>query len=182
MSLSKGERTTMAGGIALLATGTGIGARGAVTSDVPQSLAGTCLVITALTTIVLTLAHHWVTDTRAERQELARSIGEAEAERRRFVALRGALEAESARSVSDLNEQRTKLAAQLFTERETMRKEFEDRRLQVAGDAFRIGAQMERAGMLKSDDPVPSNLIRLFPEQAPQPERERSRGHGVVGP
>ncbi|MEU5595727.1 hypothetical protein [Streptomyces sp. NPDC020298] len=182
MRLASGSRIILAGGATLLASGLGLGAIGVTGSDASRSLGGTCLVTAALTMIALTLIHHWVVDTSVVRRELVRSLGEVEAERRRYTALQGALEAEATRLTRDLNEERAAVTATLYAERAAMQKKFEEQRLQLAGEAFRTGVQMERSGMLKPDEPVPANLIQ-FPEHGQMSRSpERSREHGGVAP
>jgi hypothetical protein len=160
-------------------------AQGISRNDVPRSLGGTCLIVTAVTLIAMLLTHRWIVDTREERRSLALAQQEAEAERRKYFALQAALESEMGRLTRDMNADRHRIATTLVTEREKMHADFEERRLQVTTEAFRTGVQMERAGMLRPDEPVmPANLIR-FPGQGQPSQSEqhaRSREHGVVGP
>lgn len=181
MSLTNGMRTTAAAGIALLAGGLAAGGYGAAHSDLPRSLGGTCLIVTALTLIALVVIRTWIADASNERRELADARREADTERRKHFASQAALECEMTRLHRDMAVERARIAATLLAEREVMRAKFEGERLQVATEAFRTGVEMERAGMLKPDTPVPANLIP-FPQQHPQPEQERSREHGVVRP
>lgn len=183
MSPTGKTRTTAAAGAALLTGGLAVCGYGAIRSDLPPALGGTCLVVTALTLIALAIIRTWTRDAAAERRELAEARHEAEAERRKHFAGQAALECEMTRLNRDMAAERARIAATLIAEREAMRAELEERRLQITTEAFRTGVEMERAGMLRPDAPLPPNLIQ-FPRQKAehQPEREHSRDHGVVRP
>jgi hypothetical protein len=160
-------------------------AQGLMRRDVPRSLDGTGLTLTALTLIALTLIRSWIVDTRDERRALARAEQQAEAERRTYVAAKASLESEMGRLNHEMNLERARIAATLISERQKMRAEFEEERLQITTEAFRTGVEMERAGAFRRDEPaMPANLIQ-FPKQG-QPSQSaqhaRSREHGVVGP
>lgn len=181
MRLTGGTRATTTAGGALLTGGLAWVGYATVRSDLPRSLGGTCLVVVALFLIALALIHTWARDTSAERRELAEARREADAERRKHFAAQAALECEMTRLNRDMTVERARIAATLLAERDATRAALEEERLQIATDAFRTGVEMERAGMLKPDVPLPANLIP-FPGQGRAPERERSREHGVVGP
>lgn len=180
MNLTGNMRTMATVGAALLAGGLLVSARGVMHNDVPCSLGGTSLVVTALTLIALPVIRTWIGDTRDERRELADSRRQADAEQRRYFALQAALNGEMTRHNRDMALERARVAATLIAEREAMGKEFEERRLDEQKEAFQAGIDMERSWrMVKPDAPVPANLIQ-FPQQ--QPDQERSREHGVVRP
>lgn len=180
MNLTGNMRTTAGAGTALLAGGLLVSARGVMRSDVPCSLGGTSLIVAALTLIALAAIRTWISDTRDERRELADSRRQADAEQRRYFALQAALNGEMTRLNRDMALERARIAAKLIAEREAMRREFEERRLDEQKEAFQAGIDMERAWrMVKPETPVPANLIQ-FPQQ--QPDQERSREHGVVRP
>lgn len=185
MSPTVGTRITTAAGIALLAAGLALCAHGAVTSHGTNALAGAAVTFTALILIALIKIKRWVTDTNAERRDLARAQCAAEEERRRHVAAQGAMEAEQTRLRRDLNAERAQVAATLTVERAAMEAKFEKERFQIQTDAFKSGVLFERAGMLEPEAPIVGNLIQ-FPKQAAEAaatqQRERSREHGVVGP
>lgn len=182
MSLTGNTRTAVAGAV-LLAGGMTVCGYGAARGDLPAALGGTCLVVIAVTLLALAVIRTWITDAASERRELASARREADADRRKHFAGQAALECEMTRLNRDMAAERARIAATLIAEREAMRAELEERRLQITTEAFRTGVEMERAGMLRPDAPLPPNLIQ-FPRQKaePQPEREHSRGHGVVGP
>ncbi|BBC35208.1 hypothetical protein SGFS_065020 [Streptomyces graminofaciens] len=142
-------------------------------------MAGTSLVVTALTFIALVIIRGWIGDARDERRELAISRREADAQQRKYFALQALLECEATRLHHAVATEQAQNAATLIAEREAMHAELEEQRLQISTEAFRTGVEMERAGMLKPDAPIPANLIQ-FPDRSPG--REHSRGHGVVGP
>lgn len=147
------------------------------------SIGGTCLVMAALTLIVLTVIRRWVVDTREERRTLATATQQAQAEQTRYIAVQAALESERGRLTRDAAADRAHTAARLAAERKAMESEFEEQRARLAAESFRTGVEMERSGALKPQPHATGNLIR-FPRQQPDqaPERERSRGHNVVGP
>jgi hypothetical protein len=181
MRFTGGTKTTTAVGAALLAVGLPTVGYGVLRGDLPTSLGGTCLVATALVLIALALIRAWITNVAAERRELAEARREADAERRKHFAGQAALECEMTRLNRDMAAERARITHMLITERAAARAALEEERLQITTEAFRTGVEMERAGMLKPDAPLPANLIP-FPGQGRAPERERSREHGVVGP
>jgi hypothetical protein len=179
MNLTGNMRTTVAG-VALLVGGLLVSARGVMRSDVPCSLGGMILIVTALILIALAAIRTWIGDARDERRELADSRRQSEAEQRRYFALQAALNGEMTRLNRDMALERARVAATLIAEREAMSREFEERRLDEQKEAFQAGIDMERAWRtVKPETPVPANLIQ-FPKQ--QPEQEHSREHGVVRP
>lgn len=172
-------------GVPLLAAGLVLCVSGAIRGSLPHSLGGTSLTMVALTLIALALIRSWVIDTRHEREDLAAARRDAEAQERKFFALQAAQESEMARFNRDMNVERARITKMLFVEREAMQAQFDEERLQLSKDAFRMGVEMERSGALKPDKAAaPDNLIP-FPEQgvsAQQSEHQRSREHEVVGP
>lgn len=181
MSLTINTRNTAVAGAALLAAGLTLTSYGAVNDNLSHSLMGVCLVIVALTAISAQAIKGWITDVRDERRDYAHARRDADGEQRKYFAARASLEGELARLARDTAAERARLAATLISERRIMEATFEEERLQLTTEAFRTGVEMERAGMLKPDVPLPTNLIP-FPGPQRQPEQERSREHGVVGP
>lgn len=180
MNLIGNTRTTAAAGAALLAGGLAFSGHGVLSSHASCSMAGIAIIVTALTLITLTVIRKWIGDARDERRDLATARREADAEQRKYFALQAALEGETTRLRRDMALEQAQNAATLITERAAMQAELEEQRLQISTEAFRTGAEMERAGMLKPDAPaVPANLIQ-FPKRAP--DREQPRGHEVVAP
>jgi E3 ubiquitin-protein ligase DOA10 len=183
MSLTGSTRTTTTAGIALLAAGLALCTSGAIRDSLPHALGGTCLTTVALTLIALTLIRQWVSDTRHERKDLAAARHDAEAQQRKFFALQAANEGEMARFKRDMNMEKARIVETLRVEREAMRAQFEEERLQVSQNAFRMGVEMERSGALRAVKPVQLDNLIPFPEQASRAsEHQRSREHGVVGP
>ncbi|MFE2967488.1 hypothetical protein ACFXKC_28220 [Streptomyces sp. NPDC059340] len=184
MSLNGRAQTTAAAGVALLAMGLTMSVEGLFRSDVSRSLGGISLTVTALTLIGLTFIRSWIVDTRDERRDLAHAQQRAEAERRTYVSAKAALESETGRLNHEVNVERAHVASTLISERQRMRAEFEEERLQITTEAFRTGVEMERSGAFRRDEPaMPANLIQ-FPKQEPSRSEQhaRSREHGVVGP
>lgn len=181
MRLTGSMRTMAAAGAALLTAGLLVGAHGVIRSEIPRALGGIALGFTGLFLIALVAVRRWICDTKEERRDLAQSRREADATQHKYLAAQANLESEMIRLNRDLNTERHRIAATLVAERQSMLAEFEKQRLQITTEAFRTGVEMERAGMLKPDEPVPPNLIQ-FPKQQPQADREHSREHGVVHP
>ncbi|MGY5048230.1 hypothetical protein ACWDE0_21760 [Streptomyces sp. 900105755] len=154
---------------------------------VAGSIAGACLVMLGLAGLILAFGRHWIVNTSEERRLLAVSQRQADDRRTMYIAAQAALENEQGRLNRDVAAERARNAATLKAERERMRREFEASRAQEIADAFRTGAEMERAGLLKPGKTPAGNLIR-FPKQEHQaaPERatgrERARERGVIGP
>ncbi|WP_326779658.1 hypothetical protein OG481_01855 [Streptomyces longwoodensis] len=155
--------------------------------NVAGSIGGACLVMVALTAVILVMVRHWIINTAEERRILAACQREAQGERARFIAAQAALENEMGRLTQDMAAERAAIRATLIQERRQMSAQFEEERAQLAAKAFQLGAQMERNGDLKKKPaPEQANLIP-FPKQErqraqDQPQHERSREHGVVGP
>ncbi|CAM5509471.1 hypothetical protein [Streptomyces aurantiogriseus] len=137
----------------------------------------------ALTAIILTTLHRWITDTRAERAALATDQRATQDERARCFAERAALQSERARLYRDLAAERAADSERLEVERAAMAEEFELARSQISREAMQILASWFVDGKVCPPEVRTGNLIR-FPKQQPvqAPQHERSREHGVVRP
>lgn len=132
----------------------------------------------ALTLIALLFIHHWFTNTSEERRALADATRAADDERNRYFSLEAALENEHGRRTQAVAAERASLAVRLATEREALRSEFEERRASLIAETMEATFRMKLNGGF--DQPSGKGNLIQFPQQ--QPERERSRGHNVVGP
>ena len=156
--------------------------------DAARSIGGACLVICGLILVSLVLVRRWVVDTSDERRILAAAQRQAIDERTRYIASQAALENEQARLNRDMAAERHRIAAQLIAEREAMLAEFEERRAALVAETMEATVMMFRGGKFAPEElPQRGNLIKFprdLPQQtpAPEPQRERSREHGVVGP
>lgn len=187
MDLTGSTRATITASAAGLLGGALASVYGVARSSVPHSLTGLGLIVTASTAIALAILREWIVDTKDERRYLAAAQRQAESQHSQYFAARANLENEMVRNARDMAAERAANAASLVKEREALRAAFEADRLQQSQKAFRLGAQMERAGMLKPDEPAPTNLIQFphqqpEPQEHPQPERTRPSEHGVGGP
>jgi hypothetical protein len=167
--------------------GIGIILDGVLRNDLPASIAGLSLTLTALTTVALILLKGWITDTREERSHLAAAQCEAQAEKSRYIALQAALEAEQGRRAQDRAAERRADQQRLKVERDAMERQFEEQRATVIAETMEATFLMIRDNKFAPDEPTRSKVIQFptdLPHQQPQhrPERERSREHGVVGP
>ncbi|MFE2353411.1 hypothetical protein [Streptomyces parvulus] len=153
--------------------------------NVAGSIGGACLVMVGLTLAILIFVRRWVCDTRDERRILAATQREAQAERTRYIAAQAGLTNESTRLNREIAAERTRILTTLKVEREAMAADFDNTRAKELAEAFQTGAEMERAGVFKHRQQPPRGNLLTFPKKqpaAPEPERERSREHGVVGP
>lgn len=181
MDLTASTKATTATAAVVMTAGLSAILYGVIRSDLPRALGGACLTTPALVLLALVAIRAWVMNTSEERRLLAASTREAQAERSRYFAAQAALENEQVRLNRDMAADRARAAATLAADRKAMEAYFDEKRAKLVTDAFTIGVQMERAGMLKPKKPATGNLIQ-FPQQERAAERERSREHGVVGP
>ncbi len=179
MGLTGKTRTAAASGAATLLAGTAVTLHALARSDPAQALAGLSLTMVALTLIALLFIHHWFTNTSQERRALADATRAADDERNRFVSLSAALENEQGRLTQAVAAERASLAAELAAEREALHCEFEEQRGALIRETIEVAVLMHHKGKFAPPPFVKGNLIQ-FPQQ--QPERERARGHNVVGP
>jgi hypothetical protein len=165
---------TVAGGLSAVLYGT-------LRNDIARAVGGTCVTLTALTVVALVLIRQWIRDTADDRRLLAAAQREAQAERSRYFAAQAALEVEQGRLARDRSAEQRADAARLKAEREVMASEFEERRAALIAETMEATVLMMRGGEL---NPPPSGNLIPFPHQQAerQPERARSREHGVVGP
>lgn len=162
----------MAGGLALVIHGT-------AHREPAHTLGGTCITLTAVAVFALTLIRRWIVDTRDERRILAAAQREAIAEQSRYIAGQAALENEQGRLEQDMAAERAALAARLKAEREALAAEFAERRDSLIAETMEATVLMMKEGKLAPGQQATANLIP-FPKQEPQ--RARTREHGVVGP
>lgn len=189
MNFTGGTRATITISATALLAGVLASTYGIVRNTIPHSLAGLGLIVAASTAIALAVLRNWIIDTHDERRNLAAAQRQAEGQRSQYYGAQANLENEMGRQARDTAAQRAANTASLIKEREALRAAFEAERLQQSQKAFLLGARMERAGMLKPDEPAPTNLIQ-FPQQQPAPEREHQQPaeqtqpweHGVGGP
>ncbi|MDL5205064.1 hypothetical protein [Streptomyces sp. ALI-76-A] len=168
--------TAVVGGLSVVVYGT-------IVDDLPRTLGGTCLTLTALTLLALILIRNWIVDTRDERRILAAAQRETVAERSRYFAAQAALENEQGRLNRDMAAERAGLAARLQAEREALAAEFEERRATVIAETMEATFRMFHDGKFAPGVPEQSKVIQLREHQQQRhPERERSREHGVVRP
>lgn len=181
MEFTANSKMAAAGATAVLIAGFAVIVRSTRYGSVAGSIGGACLILCALTIVSLVLIKYWVCNTTEERRILGAATRAAQDERTRYIAAQAALENEQGRLNRDMAAERARIAGQLIAERTKMARDFEEQRAILAAESFRTGVEMERAGMLRPEAPQPANLIQ-FPRDLPQPERARSREHGVVGP
>lgn len=184
MERTSGKIKTMAAAAAAVALA-GLTAiiYGLIRDDLPRSIGGLGLTVIGLFALVLVAMRRWVTDTRQERALLAASQREAQAERARYFAAQAALENEQGRLNRDVAAARRALDVRLQAEREAMAKDFEAKRGDLIAETMEATFRMIHGDKLAAERAASGRLIQ-FPRQhpEPQPERARSREHGVVGP
>jgi hypothetical protein len=191
MDLTGGTRATATAAGTVLLGGLALTLHGVWRDQATHSLAGVVISMIALTVIILTVIHKWVTDTSTERAVLAATQREAQVQRDRYFAAQVLLENEQGRLARDWAMERARHTRELIAERAAMEEEFELARGEISSEAMKLFASWIVGGKVCPPEDPTSNLIR-FPNQAPQPRqhpepcreqtRERGREHGVVGP
>lgn len=181
MYLAGRTRNTAAAGAAVTLGGLTTVIHGIISNNPAHSAGGGFLALAGLTVIALTVIHQWITDTRDERRALAAAQREAQGRKDTYLAAKAALENEQGRLNRDMAAERASLAARMKTEREAMAADFEEQRAALIAETMETTLLMVHNGKLV---PPPSATLIQFPRQQgePQPERGRSREHGVVGP
>lgn len=183
MGLTNGARVTAGTAATILTIGVSVVLYSTLHNDPSRVLLGTCITLSALTVIALILIRHWIGDTSEERRLLAASQREAQAERSRYFAAQAALEVEQGRLTVDRSTQLRADTKRLQVEREKMTADFEERRAALVSETIEEVVSMIVNGKLAPESPTENKVIQ-FPHQHshPQPERARSREHGVVSP
>lgn len=184
MELTGRTRTTTCTAAAAALAGLAITSRGILRDNLPYTVGGSCLLLSAVLVGALLLIHRWISDTTDVRNALNASQRAAERDRARYIALQAALEVEQGRLNRDMAADRRRMARDLIREREAMQAEFEEKRASVIAETMEATVRMYRNGKFAPDASASGRLIQ-FPYQSPQgaePQRARSREHGVVGP
>lgn len=133
---------------------------GLIVGDTSKSASGASITIIGLAALSLILLRRWVTDTSAERSRLAAATTAATNEQARYIAGLAAVDAEHARVRRDATAMARHQVAQLEVERVKLQAEFDADRERISTEAFRTGALMERAGLLK--EPQPASVTHLY--------------------
>lgn len=157
---TRGARGIAAASTITLVAGIATTAIGLIVGDTSKSASGASITIIGLATLSLIVVRRWVTDTAAERGRLAAATTAATNEQTRYIAGLAAVDAERARLRRDATAMARRQVAQLEADRETLRGEFEKDRERISTEAFRTGALMERAGLLK--EPRPASVTHLY--------------------
>lgn len=183
MNLTSATKATAVSAAMVMLAGLATILHATVRDDLPRAICGLTLTVTALTAIGLLVIRRWVTDTRDARRDYADAQRRTESQKDSYLAAQAGLENERGRLALDVAAERAQLAARLKAEREAMEAEFEKRRGDLIAETMEATVLMYRGGKFAPDATVAGKLIR-FPEQHPhqQPDRARSREHGVVGP
>lgn len=183
MDLTGSTRTTVITTTAVTLGGFALTLYGLGRDQLTYSLTGVAITMVALAAIILTVIHHWVTDTRTERACLAAAQREAQAERTRYIAAQAASENEQVRRLRDLDAERARLAARARAEREALLAAFEEQRATLISETMQATFQMFHEGRFNPATDSGATVIQL-PRQQPDdaPQRERARGRGVAGP
>lgn len=183
VELTNGTKVTAGTAAVAMAGGLTVVLHGTLRANLAHTVGGTCITLVALTVIALILIRRWIVDTSEERRMLAAAQRQAQAERSRYFAAQAAMEVEQGRLTRDRAIEQRADAARLKAERDAMAAEFENKRGELIAETMRATFQMIHSGKLAPEHHRQSTVIQ-FPKQHPQhqPERERSREHGVVGP
>lgn len=183
MDVTGSTRATATAAGTLLLGGLALTLHGVWRDQATHSLAGVVLTMIALTVIILTVIHKWVTDTSTVRSMLAATQREAQAQHHRYLAAQAMMEIEQDRLRRDLNMEKAALGKRLRNERAAIAAEFEERRAALIAETMEATFLMIRDGKFAPDTEQGATLIR-FPNQQPQsqPRHDRPRERGVVGP
>lgn len=179
MKFTGGTRATATASGTVLLGGLALTLYGIVLDDYTRALGGTCLTVTACTAIVLVTIRRWITNTSNERLNLATAERRAQDEYASYIALKAALEVEQGRLRQDISAESAALTERLAVERRKAEEDFEEQRAALISETMEATVQMFHNGKFAPDVAAAGKLIP-FPQQEPQ--RQRAREHGVVGP
>lgn len=179
MDLTGGTRATVATAGTILLVGLSVILYGIVRDDLSRSVGGAFLTVTALTFIALAIIRRWIVDTSNERRRLADDQRRTQDEYASYIALKAALEVEQGRLRQDISAEHAALNERLTVERAKMEAEFEERRATLRAETMEATVLMFHNGKFAPGVSAAGKLIP-FPQQ--EPERQRAREHGVVGP
>ena len=180
MTYTGGTKAAVGAGAVTMLTGFTAITHGIAVDNTAHSVGGAAIIFTAVTAIALALLRRWIVDTTEERRLLIAAQCEAHAKSNRYTALQAALELEQGRLHQDLNTERHRIAVQLIAEREAMRVEFEEKRATLITETMEATVRMIQSG--KATTRETTGQLIPFPQQQPEPARQRSREHGVVSP
>jgi hypothetical protein len=179
MNLTGGTRATATTAGTVLLGGLSLTLYGVTCDDQARALGGTCLTVTALTAIALVVIRHWIVDTSNERRRLAEAERRTQDEYTSYIALKAALEVEQGRLRQDISAEHAAISERLAVERAKMETDFEDARATVIAETMEATVRMFDGGKF-APTAVGTGTLIPFPQQEPQ--RQRAREHGVVGP
>lgn len=166
-------RATTAVAALTAAAGITLGLYGIAQDDLAYALGGASLTTLTLTLLTLTAIRRWITDTQAERAQLAEAIRSATDERTRYIAVQASVEMERQRLSRDAAAERAQTAAILVAERAKMRDEFDDQRAQLVCDTLEEGVKLLQKHKAAEDTQHERARVIAFPRQ--ETERARSR-------
>jgi hypothetical protein len=179
MDLTGGTRATATAAGTILLGGLSIILYGIIRDDLARAVGGAFLTVIALTFIALFVIRRWIVDTSNERVALAAATTKAQDECARYIALQAALENEQGRLRQDVNAELAALNERLEVERRKMDADFEERRNDLISRTMEVTVRMFHKGKF-APEAARSGSVIPFPQQEPQPQRARE--HGVVGP
>lgn len=184
MGFKGSTRVTVGAATGAALAGLALVAWGILRNHLPAALGGTCVTLTAMTALALTLIRSWIVDTSEARRALAAAQREAQARKDTYLAAQAALENEQARLNRDMAAERRRIAATLITERTAMEAAFEERRATLIAETTEAAFLMFHNGKFAPDTDATSGRLIQFPrkDQEAVPHAERSREHGNVGP
>lgn len=179
MNLTGGMRATATTAGMVLLGGLSLTLYGVLRDDYARTLGGTCFTATTLTVLALTIIRRWIADTSDERRALAAAQLRAQDESASYIALKAALVAEQGRLRQDINAEHAALTERLEVERRKMDVDFEERRAELIAETMESTFLMIHGGKFA---PTTSGAGKLIPFPQQEPQRQRAREHGVVGP
>lgn len=151
----------------------GVVGYGIVEHDMEASVGGGLCGLAAAAMFTLAKLRAWTVDTSAERRRLEEAERLAHIAETRFIAAQGAQMQEEGRRVRDLEAERAALHARHEAERAQLVQELEDERAQIKIDAYLVGLDHGRRGIVEPSSELPGRLVQ-FPTPA---VRERTTAH-----
>lgn len=174
-----GQRVSATAAWTTAATGAIAIVYGVFRDDIPSSIGGAALTVTALLVIALITIRRWIADTSLERRGLAEATQELSTERAKYLTAEAAVQMERQRTLRDAAADRVRGTAALNVEREAMHDAFEEQRAELVCRTIEATVKAVRSGTFDVSTParVKGVVTQLFPQQ--QPERARERDHGA---
>ncbi|MEV5942742.1 hypothetical protein [Streptomyces sp. NPDC051994] len=159
-----------------LALGLALSGFGIARDDLARTVAGSCLMTTALLLSALLAIRRWIINAQVERYALSRSLRDTDDERARYMAAQAALEMERQRILRDAAAEREQSLVRLKAARAAMREQFEGERARLICQSLETAFELVQSGRMNPRRDASHAKIIDFPEQVQQAaQRESAR-------